>query len=437
MLTEPNPDEIDLWDYVIVLHKHRKTIVRNVVVVALAIALISFVLPRTYTAVTTILPPDEAQPVDLFEALYHSPLSNLILNETKTNSDLYVEILKSRSVLDLVLSREFQYPKNSKKAEQKTLLQIFHLKSLEKGRKKLLSKMTVKASQEGIITLTVELNNRYLAADVANALVEALDKVNKQKISSRAKNSRIYIENQLKITEEKLKAASADLVKFQERYKAVSLEEQTKAAIEKAAELKGKILAKNVELGVVLQTMKPTNVYVVQLKKEIEELERQYNYLQYGKGQSDIKDQKEFYIPFANIPEVGLELANLMREVKIQETVWELLNQQYYQAKIQEARDTPTVQVLDEAIPPEISTRPKRKLLVLVGSFLALIFSMFWAFVAEYLTRLKEQSDRYHQTSTVIQDLKKDWEYIKNYLLKLKTITMRRAKSSKPKITSD
>ncbi len=437
MLTEPNPTEIDLWDYVIVLHKHRKTIVRNVVVVALAIALISFVLPKTYTAVTTILPPDEAQPVDLFEALYHSPLSNLILNETKTNSDLYVEILKSRSVLDLVLSREFQYPKNSKKAEQKTLLQIFHLKSLEKGRKKLLSKMAVKASQEGIITLTVELNNRYLAADVANALVEALDKVNKQKISSRAKNSRIYIENQLKITEEKLKAASADLVKFQERYKAVSLEEQTKAAIEKAAELKGKILAKNVELGVVLQTMKPTNVYVVQLKKEIEELERQYNYLQYGKGQSDIKDQKEFYIPFANIPEVGLELANLMREVKIQETVWELLNQQYYQAKIQEARDTPTVQVLDEAIPPEISTRPKRKLLVLVGSFLALIFSMFWAFVAEYLTRLKEQSDRYHQTSTVIQDLKKDWEYIKNYLLKLKTITMRRAKSSKPKITSD
>ncbi len=437
MLTEQNATEIDLWDYVMVLHKHRKMIFRNVIVVAIAIALISIVLPRTYTAVTTILPPEEAQPIDLFSALYNSPLSNLIFNETKTTSDLYVEILKSRSVLDLVLSQEFRYPKNSKKAQKKTLLQILNLKSFEKGRKKLLSKMSVKASQEGIITLSVELNDRYLAPDVANALVEALDKINKEKISSRAKNSRIYIENQLKITEEKLKAASAELVKFQEKYKAISLEEQTKAAIEKAAELKGKILAKNVELGVALQTMKPNNVYVVQLKKEIEELERQYNYLQYGKGKADVQDQKEFYIPFANIPEVGLELANLMREVKVQETVWELLNQQYYQAKIQEARDTPTIQVLDEAIPPEISSKPKRKLLVLVGSFLALIFSMFWAFVAEYFERLREQTERYQQTSSIIQDLKRDWGQIRNYVAKIKTIAMRRNKSSKPQIKSD
>ncbi|MDZ7376734.1 MAG: Wzz/FepE/Etk N-terminal domain-containing protein, partial [candidate division KSB1 bacterium] len=97
----------------------------NVMVVAFAIALISFMLPKTYRAVTTILPPEEAQSMELFSALYNSPLSNLILNETKTNSDLYVEILKSRSVLDLVLSREFQYPKDSQRANNKTLLQIF------------------------------------------------------------------------------------------------------------------------------------------------------------------------------------------------------------------------------------------------------------------------------------------------------------------------
>ncbi|MDZ7332609.1 MAG: Wzz/FepE/Etk N-terminal domain-containing protein [candidate division KSB1 bacterium] len=437
MLPEQKANDIDLWDYVLVLHKHRQMILRNVMVVAFAIALISFMLPKTYRAVTTILPPEEAQSMELFSALYNSPLSNLILNETKTNSDLYVEILKSRSVLDLVLSREFQYPKDSQRANNKTLLQILHQKSLEKGRKKLLSKMSVNASQEGIITLSVELNDRYLASDVANALVEALDKVNKQKISSRAKNSRIYIENQLQITEQKLKAASEELVKFQEKYKAVSLEEQTKAAIEKAAELKGKILAKNVELGVALQTMKPNNVYVVQLKKEIEELERQYNYLQYGKEKADIKDQKEFYIPFANIPEVGLELANLMREVKVQETVWELLNQQYYQAKIQEARDTPTIQVLDEAVPPELSSRPKRKLLVLVGSFLALTLSMFWAFVIEYLERLRGHTESHNQIDRIMKDLKNDWNQIRDYIRKLKEQFIRRTKSSKPNNKSD
>ena len=289
------------------------------------------------------------------------------------------------------------------------------VESLEKGREKLSSRLNTKASPEGIISVAVELNDRFLAADVANALVSELDKINKEKSTSRAKNSRIYIENQLKLTEEKLKKASEELVQYQEKYKAISLEEQTKTAIEKAGELKGKILAKNVELGVALQTMKSSNVYVVQLKKEIEELERQYNYLQYGDS-LNLENQREFYIPFADVPEVGLELANLMREVKVQETVWELLNQQFYHAKIQEARDTPTIQVLDEAVPPELRTKPKRKLLVLVGSFLTLMISIFWAFVSEYIDRVKSDSVNYHKTKEISDDIRKDWEGIKKLI---------------------
>lgn len=412
--TPADASEIDLLDYAKLIIQHRKMIIRNVIVTALLVAIISFILPRSYTAVTTILPPEDKQNANILSALSNSPLSSLILNESGTTSDLYVEILKSRSVLDGVLVREFSYPKNSKKEQKKTLLKILKAKSLEKGRKKFASKIDVKASQEGIISVAVELNNRYLAADVASALVDELDKINKEKSTSRAKNSRIYIENQLQSTEEKLKQASEDLVAFQEKYKAISLEEQTKIAIEKAGELKGKIVAKNVELGVVLQTMKTDNIQVVQLKREIEELEKQYKKLQYGDSLA-LDTQKEFYIPFADVPEVGLELANLMREVKVQETVWELLNQQYYHAKIQEARDTPTIQVLDEAVPPELRTRPKRKLLVLIGSFLALVLSIFWAFIAEYIDRVKSDPETYHKSKEIGEDLNKDWQKIKSY----------------------
>lgn len=414
-----NYQEIDLLDYVKVIIKHRKKIIRNVVVVGLVIAIVSFFLPITYTAVTTILPPEDMQSTNILSTLSNSPLSNLILNETGTTSDLFVEILKSRSVFDGVLKKEFLYKKTRKDAQQKTLLQIINVKSLEKGRKKLAQKINVKASPEGIIRVEMELNDPHLAADVANALVSELDKINKEKNTSRAKNSRIYIENQLKLTEEKLKKASEELVKFQEKYKAISLEEQTKTAIEKAGELKGKILAKNVELGVSLQTMKPDNVLVVQIKKEIEELEKQYNYLQYGNSVA-LENQKEFYIPFAEVPGVGLELAKLMREVKVQATVWELLNQQYYHAKIQEARDTPTIQVLDEAIPPELRTKPKRKLLVLIGSFLALILSIFWSFVSEYIDRVRSDSDDFQKTKEITEDIKKDWDKIQYFWNRLK-----------------
>ncbi len=412
---EMNDHEIDLLDYANVIIQHRKLIIRNVIVTAIAVAIISFLLPRSYTAVTTILPPEDKQTTNLLSALSNSPLSSLILDESGTTSDLYVEILKSRSVLDGVLSQEFSYPKAKKKQQQKTLLSILKAKSLEKGRKKFVSKVAVKASPEGIISVSVEMKDRNLAADVANALVNELDKINKEKNTSRAKNSRIYIENQLNLTEEKLKKASEDLVAFQEKFKAISLEDQTKIAIEKAGELKGRIVAKNVELGVSLQTMKSGNVNVVQLKKEIEELEKQYNFLQYGDSLS-LKTQKEFYIPFADVPEVGLQLAKLMREVKVQETVWELLNQQYYHAKIQEARDTPTIQALDEAVPPELRTKPKRKLLVLIGSFLALMLSIFWAFIAEYIDRVKSDSATYHKTKEIGEDLNKDWQKIKSYL---------------------
>ena len=409
---EINDQDIDLLDYIKVLLKHRKMLVRNVVVVSILIALISLFLPKTYTGVATILPPEDTQSADFLNALTSSPLSNFIFNESRTTSDLYVEILKSRSVLDGVLEREFVYKKNKENPQKTTLLKILKAKSLQKGREKLDSKFNVKASPEGIISVAAELNDRYLAADVTNALVSELDKINKDKSTSRAKNSRIYIENQLKLTGEKLKKASEDLVQFQEQYKAISLEEQTKTAIEKAGEVKGKILAKNVELGVALQTMTSNNVYMVQLKKEIEELERQYNYLQYGDSLK-LENQKEFYIPFADVPEVGLELANLMREVKIQETVWELLNQQYYHAKIQEARDTPTIQVLDEAVPPELRTKPKRKLLVLIGGFLALMVSIFWAFVSEYINRVKSDTANFYKTKEISDDIRKDWEGLK------------------------
>lgn len=419
--TAPNTDsEIDLLDYAKLIIQRRKMILRNVVATALLVAIISFILPRSYTAVTTILPPEDKQNANILSALSNSPLSSLILNESGTTSDLYVEILKSRSVLDGVLSREFLYPKHAKREQKKTLLKILKAKSLEKGRKKFASTIDVKASQEGIISVAVELKNRHLAADVARALVDELDEINKEKSTSRAKNSRVYIENQLLTTEEKLKQASQDLVAFQEKYKAISLEDQTKIAIEKAGELKGKIVAKNVELGVALQTMKADNVNVVQLKREIEELEKQYNILQYGDSLA-LNIQKEFYIPFAEVPEVGLELARLMREVKVQETVWELLNQQYYHAKIQEARDTPTIQVLDEAVPPELRTRPKRKLLVLIGTFLALMLSIFWAFFAEYLDRLKNDTSTYHKTREISEEFKQDWQKLKSYLNKFKT----------------
>lgn len=400
--------EIDLLDYTNVLMKHRWMIVRNVIIVGFMIALISLFLPKTYTAKTMLLPPDEKQDAGLLSALAGSPFTQLGITQFSSTSDLFVQILRSRTVFDDVLKASYD-----DQGKQRTLLEIFDMKSLEKGRREIGKKVTVAATKEGVIRISVELGNPKLAADVANKFVESLDKVNKEKYTSRAKNSRIYIENQLKLTESKLSDAADALARFKEQYKAVSLEDQTRTAIEKAGEIKGNIIAKEVELGVALQTMKTDNVYIIQLRKEIEELQKQYNYLQFGDSLS-VKDKEEFYIPFSDVPEIGLELAELIREVKVQETVWELLNQQYYQAKIQEAKDTPTVQVLDEAVPPEFRTKPKRGLLTMVSAFLAFLFSIFWAFALEFYDRMKTNPKAVAMGET----LKQDYASIKSRLKK-------------------
>jgi len=120
-------------------------------------------------------------------------------------------------------------------------------------------------SKKGLITISAEMPTRQLAADVANAYVEALDQVNQEKAVSRARNSRIYIESQLAQTLDKLTQATRRLANFQQQNQAVSLEDQTKSAIERAGELKGQIIAKEVQLGVLRQSMKSANPVVEKL----------------------------------------------------------------------------------------------------------------------------------------------------------------------------
>ncbi|MFQ5823055.1 MAG: GumC family protein [bacterium] len=414
-------DEIDLLDYLTVIIKRRRMIIRNSLIAAVFMTILSFLLPSTYTATTTLLPPDKGDQQGLRSLLTNTPMSFFNLPGLQANSsELFVEILKSRTVAEGVLKRKYKY-----KNQNQDLFEIWNLDSKEKEKtvKRLHKKANIIANEQGVIQISVELKDPKLAAQVANAFASELDKVNQEKSVSKAKNSRIYIEEQLKKTETSLKNASQTLAEFQAQHKAVALEDQTKVAIEKAGEIKGTIMAKEVQFEVALQTMKPDNPVVIRLQKELEELTKQYEHLQFGNDVA-LEQQRDYFIPFANVPEVGRKLAELIREVKVQETVWQLLNQQYYSTKIQEARDTPTVQILDEAVPPEIRTSPKRKLLVLVGSFLTFCFSVFLAFVLEYGERIRQREEEYKKIKHIIRQLNNDYQEIKTtinkYLTKIK-----------------
>lgn len=374
-------------------------ILKIVAITTILVIIISFMLPCKYTAFATLMPPQEKSKNALEGVLSEVGMAGLSLNNAGSSSEIMVEILHSRSVGERVLNKYFHC-----KSDSLPLDQILKFPSVDMGLIRMRRKVHFSTSKHGIITVAVELGDAQLAADVANAYVEALDAVNQEKSVSRAKNSRIYIESQLQETENKLVEVTRRLAGFQRQYKAISLDEQMTAAIQQAGELKGQIIAKQVQLGVMQQNMKGENPLVVRGQMEINELQRRYRELQIGNG----KESDEFYVPFSEVPEIGLQLSELTREAKVQETVWELLNQQYYQAKIQEAQDTPTVQVLDRAVPPVLKSFPRRKLLVIIFGLLSLIVGILWAFVKEYLARPEIRPGDKKQVDEIVSEIRWD-----------------------------
>ncbi|MHB8339130.1 MAG: GumC family protein [Ignavibacteriaceae bacterium] len=315
--------------------------------------IILFVYPITYDAQTTILPPEQnSQFGSLGGLIAGQDFSNLITGgASNSSSQLYEEILKSRTAAIFVVNKF-------------NLVKYFNVNNIYEAAKKLEKSLTVEITKEGIIKVDAEVSTplfpfagnvkdstRNLAADLSNAFVDALDKINKEKLSSKAGKARQYIETQLTETKSKLDSAETNLTEFQQRHKAISLPEQLSAAIDAASKLKSEIVKNEVELGIARTNLREDSKEVASLKENLIELKTQYGKMEAGSN--------DYLLSFKDLPVLSKQLASLLREVKIQNEVYLLLQQQYYKEKIQENRDLPTVQVLDRAIPPLKASSPR------------------------------------------------------------------------------
>ena len=201
--------------------------------------------------------------------------------------------------------------------------------------------------------------------------MEALDKINREKISYRAKRAREYIEQQIVQTKTELDSAETRLMEFQKTNKTISLPEQLTSSIESAAKLKAEMVNTEIEIGLLEPNLRADNKMLLALKAKLNELHKEYR-------KFDI-DSDDYLVAFSDVPELGMDLAKLMRNVKIKNEVYLLLQQQYYREKIQENRDVPTIDILDEAIPPRKQTSPRIIYSTLVsGIFILFLLSMIF-----------------------------------------------------------
>jgi tyrosine-protein kinase Etk/Wzc len=358
-----------------VLWRRRRLICGVAFSFAALTAVISLVMPRIYVARASLLPPVSSSPGAMSMPGLESSLSLLgIRDESAATAKLFQQILDSRTLMEEVIKKQ-------------NLLSFYRLTNQperlanEQAVLLLRADSDFSVSEAGLIEIAVRFATpwfagpksdeatRALTANVANALVAELDLVNREKNLSRAKQTRIYLERLLAENVATIRSLGEGVAEFQRTHGAVALDFQTKALVETAAKLKGELLAKEVELGVAEQTMTSENPVTESLRSEVRQLRAGLASLQTASpGQSGGGPQVD--IPASEIPQLQIRLAEFERDLQAQMLLQTYLNQQYYQAKIQEARDAPTVQVLDAAVPPVERASPKRKLM-LIGAIVS------------------------------------------------------------------
>jgi len=297
------------------------------------------------------------------------------------NRDMLGNVLKSRTMAQAVVER-------------------FHLRErygsqyLEDAVKRLRALTTITTSREGVISVRVEDTDPKLAADMANFYVEELNRRVAEYNTSEASRQRGFMTEQLARAKVDLGVSEQALRTFQERNRAIVLQEQTRGAIEAAARMKGEIAAAEVQLRVMRSFATEANPETVALRHRVEEMKRQLNQLEYGTDGALVarQDRRDFSVPFTKVPELGIELARLTRDVKVQETIVTLLSGQLGQTKIAEAQDLPTVTVLDPAIVPARHSKPSKRLNLSIAGAASLVVGLGLTFVLDSLRNLSLQT---------------------------------------------
>lgn len=362
-------NEINLLELLYVLFRRKMVIIKICSLAVVASVIYSLTLPNIYSATAKVLPPQKEASGGISALIGQvGGLAGLAAGGLGGGSDLYVSILKSRSVADAVIRRL-------------DLVKVYHSENLEAARKTLELSVNVQAGKDGVITITAMDTVPRRSAVLANTMVDELEKTTVRMNLSKAGTERLFLEKRIALVRKDLNEAENDLKSFAQKNKIVQVDAQASASIEGISRLKANLASKEVELAALSIGHTEQSPEVKAVRSAISRIKMELISLS-GTGSGD-------GIPsVGNVPNVGLEYSRKLREVKTQEAILEQLTKQYEIAKLSEAKDSSSLQTLDEAVVPLTKAKPKRALIVIFVTVAAFAFSILVVFIQEYLERM-------------------------------------------------
>ncbi len=380
---EPQNDErtrdVNVWHYLQILVHWRRFLVVNVgIIVAIAIA-ITLLMPNRYRSTASVLAPkQEGGMGSTISQLTKDFLPSGMLGKLGTNQGAYnyLAILNSRTAKEAVV-RTFD------------LTKVYQSKngSIERAVRELEGYCSFDLGENGDVIISVTDEDPKRAADMTNHFVEMLNTISVQLSTQEAKNNRLFLEKRYNQARADMHAVEDSLKAFQSRHGIYALPEQTKAAIEGAAQLQAQAAVAEVELDIIRRSLGSDNPEARLKESEIRALTDKVRAMKFGSKDPDLRDS-DLFIPFKDVPELGMQYLRLYREYEIQNRIQQLVIPMYEQAKVDEQKTTPVVLVLDAGVPSEKKDSPKRMFIVLAAAIMGFfVFAFFVYLMASVLAR--------------------------------------------------
>ena len=361
------------WDY-------RRTFLRLGVVVFVLSILFALTLPKEFVSTARIMPPEQgSSSAAMLAALVGkgsagglAGLAGSLLG-AKNNGAMFVALLHSGTVSGHLIDRFDLQRVYHKRYRLDTAKRLGHLTKITEDIK------------SGVITIVVTDETRERARDLAQGYLDELNSLVARVNTSSAHREREFIEQRLNTVQAELQRAQVELSDFSSKNTTIDIREQTRATVEADAKLEGQLIASESELDSLRQIYGNQNVRVRAAEARNAVLKRELQRANVGSGQdlggAGVDNGIHPYPALRQLPQLGAKWANLYRNVRVHETVFDLLSEEYETARIEEVKSIPTVNVIDFPGLPERKAGPHRTLIVLISTLLAIVLTAVYLLV--------------------------------------------------------
>ncbi|HWZ50012.1 MAG TPA: Wzz/FepE/Etk N-terminal domain-containing protein [Granulicella sp.] len=379
--------KVSLMDIALVLARRKRVWLGCALGFTLVAAVYTLIVPVTYTAEADILPPQQSSSAT---SMLMGQMSSMLGMSgggagMKDQNDLVLAILKSRAIADGLI-RQFD------------LKHVFHVSDETLLERALAGRSKIESTPEGLISIKVTDHDPKLAAALANGYVDQLHNENEHLALTEAGQRRLFFARQLADEKNALADAEVALKETQVKTGVISLQGQTELSLSSEENLRAQLASDRVQLQALLTSETANNPDVVRLQEQIAALDTEVRRIQNGKP---AKGSSSDRLPTSAVPEASLDYIRKQREVKYHETLFDLLARQFEAAKIDESKEAPAIQVIDNATPPHFKSGPKRTLITVASGAIGLFFGVIWSILAEISERELSDSEKSRQWSAL------------------------------------